>query len=154
MYVYCLLSTDGSTYIGATVNLERRLRQHNKELVGGAQITSRKVLAGQTWRCYCYVEGFPTWQSCLQFEWRWKQLSRKLSYSPIEKRKSALTTLLSLEKSTSKAIPYSEWLTPPRIIYPDSSENPNEPEPFLLDLKNAEDIEYSSVLSKVYTVHR
>ena len=121
MYVYCLVSTDGSTYIGATVNLERRLRQHNKELVGGAQITSRKVKAGQSWSCYCYVEGFPTWQACLQFEWRWKQLSRKLSLSPLEKRKSALTTLLSFERSTTKAMPYAEWPTPPRIVYPNQT---------------------------------
>ena len=139
MYVYCLVSTDGSTYIGATVNLERRLRQHNKELVGGAQITSRKVLAGQSWTCYCYVEGFPTWQSCLQFEWRWKQLSRKLSTSPLEKRKSALSTLLSLERSTTKAIPYAEWPSLPRIVYPET-EKLKEPEPFLYDLKNAEPI--------------
>ena len=140
MFVYCLVSTDGSTYIGATVNLERRLRQHNKELVGGAQITSRKVKAGQSWKCYCYVEGFPTWQACLQFEWRWKQLSRKLSLSPLEKRKSALTTLLSLKQSTTKAIPYSDWPRPPSIIYPDPSEKLKEPEPFLYDLKNDESV--------------
>jgi len=138
MYVYCLVSTDGSTYIGATVNLERRLRQHNKELVGGAQITSRKVLAGQTWTCYCYVEGFPTWQACLQFEWRWKQLSRKLSMSPLEKRKTALNTLLSLKQSTTKAIPYADWTTPPNIVYP--SEKLKEPEPFLYDVKNVEPV--------------
>jgi predicted GIY-YIG superfamily endonuclease len=120
MFVYCLVSTDGSTYIGATVNLEHRLRQHNKELVGGARITSRKVVQGQRWECYCYVAGFPTWQACLQFEWRWKQLSRKLSLTnPLERRKSALTTLLSLERSTTKAVPYSEWITPPHIIYPE-----------------------------------
>jgi structure-specific endonuclease subunit SLX1 len=138
MYVYCLVSTDGSTYIGATVNLERRLRQHNKELVGGAQSTSRKVLAGQSWTCYCYVEGFPTWQACLQFEWRWKQLSRKLSMSPLEKRKTALTTLLSLKQSTTKAIPYADWPTPPSIVYP--SKKLNSPEPFLLDVKNVEPV--------------
>jgi predicted GIY-YIG superfamily endonuclease len=142
MYVYCLVSTDGSTYIGATVNLERRLRQHNKELVGGAQITSRKVNKGQSWTCYCYVEGFPNWQACLQFEWRWKQLSRKLSLAPLEKRKSALATLLSLERSTTKAIPYAEWTTPPNIIYPSAIEplKLKEPEPFLYDVKNDESI--------------
>lgn len=141
MYVYCLVSTDGSTYIGATVNLERRLRQHNKELVGGAQITSRKVKAGQSWSCYCYVEGFPTWQACLQFEWRWKQLSRKLSLSPLEKRKSALTTLLSFERSTTKAMPYAEWSTPPRIVYPnqtiENTEKLNSTEPILLNVLDA-----------------
>lgn len=125
MYVYCLVSTDGSTYIGATVDLEHRLRQHNKELVGGARITSRKVISGQSWTCYCYVEGFPTWQSCLQFEWRWKQLSRKLSLSdPLERRKVALETLLHLDKSTTKAVPYSEWTSPPRVIHPDPTNIP------------------------------
>lgn len=139
MYVYCLVSTDGSTYIGATVNLERRLRQHNKELVGGAQITSRKVISGQSWTCYCYVEGFPNWQSCLQFEWRWKQLSRKLSLPPLEKRKSALRTLLALDRSTTKAIPYAEWPTPPQIVYPDpDKEKTKEPQPFLRDISQDE----------------
>jgi predicted GIY-YIG superfamily endonuclease len=120
MYVYCLVSTDGSTYIGATVDLEHRLRQHNKELVGGARITSRKVVAGHSWTCFCYVAGFPTWQACLQFEWRWKQISRKISNTdPLERRKLALEKLLSLERSTTKAVPYSEWTTPPQVIYPD-----------------------------------
>ena len=120
MLVYCLISTDGSTYIGATVDLKHRLRQHNKEIKGGAVQTSRKVAAGQSWTCYCYVEGFPNWQACLQFEWRWKQLSRKLTGIPIEKRKAALQTLLSLNQSTSNAIPYSEWVSPPKIVYPDT----------------------------------
>ena len=116
-FVYLLLSSDGATYVGATVDLDRRLRQHNKEITGGARLTSRKVVVGQTWTRYCYVEGFPNWQACLQFEWRWKQLSRKLSLSPIEKRKAALETLLSLDRSTTKAIPYTEWPTPPRVVY-------------------------------------
>jgi len=125
MYVYCLQSTDGSTYIGATIDLQHRLRQHNKELVGGAQITSRKVVRGQLWTCYCYVEGFPNWQACLQFEWRWKQISRKVKKeTPIDRRTSALETLLALDRSTQKAIPYSEWNTPPCVKYPESTELP------------------------------
>ena len=116
MFVYLLVCDDGSTYIGATVNLERRLRQHNKELVGGAHATGRKVSQGQIWTRYCYVSGFPDWQATLQFEWRWKQISRKLPMTtPIERRMKALDTLLSLERSTSKAIPFSEWISPPVI---------------------------------------
>ena len=61
--------------------------------------------------------GFPDWQSTLQFEWRWKQLSRKipLKTNPLERRIKALKELLSLEKSTTKAIPYKEWTTPPEV---------------------------------------
>ena len=77
MFVYILVCDDNSTYVGATVNLEHRLRQHNKELVGGAVATSRKVGQGQIWKVACYVSGFPTWQAALQFEWRLKQLTRK-----------------------------------------------------------------------------
>ena len=45
-YVYLLLSTKGTTYVGATVNLARRLRQHNRELKGGAKLTGRLVDKG------------------------------------------------------------------------------------------------------------
>jgi structure-specific endonuclease subunit SLX1 len=118
MFVYILLCDDGSTYVGATVNLERRIRQHNKELVGGAVATSNKVVKGLMWNMVCYVSGFPDWIATLQFEWRLKQLTRKIndkSLTPIERRYKALDTLLSLDKSTSKAIPYSEWAEPPKI---------------------------------------
>ena len=127
MYVYLLVSTDGSTYVGATVDVDRRLRQHNKEITGGAVATGIKVNKGQKWERHCYVEGFPTWQSCLQFEWRWKQLSRKLPkhMNPLERRMIALDELLSLEKSTTSAVPYSEWPTPPKIIYEKSIKENN-----------------------------
>ncbi len=118
-YVYLLHSTDNSTYVGATVDLERRLRQHNKIIKGGAHATSMKVNAGQTWERACYVEGFPDWQAALQFEWRWKQISRKLSNKlfPLKRRMIALKQLLALDSSTSKAIPYSQWNSPPNIIF-------------------------------------
>ena len=116
MYVYLLVCSDGATYVGATVNLERRLRQHNKEIKGGAVATGRKVSQGKTWRRDRYVEGFPDWQACLQFEWRWKQLSRKLKGAPLERRHAALETLLSLERPTTKALAYSEWATPPNVV--------------------------------------
>ena len=118
-YVYLLHSTDNSTYVGATVDLDRRLKQHNKIIKGGAHATSMKVNAGQTWERACYVEGFPDWQAALQFEWRWKQISRKLSNKlfPLKRRMIALKQLLALDSSTSKAIPYSQWNSSPNIIF-------------------------------------
>ncbi len=92
-YVYCLTSTSGNTYIGATTDPERRLRQHNCELVGGARATRAKVNAGEIWNLFCYVGPFEK-IAALKFEWRWKWLSRKLRGTPIERRKTALNQLL------------------------------------------------------------
>ena len=135
-YVYILESSDkASTYVGATIDLDHRLRQHNKDLAGGAHATSIKVAQGHTWRRVCHVEGFPDWSAALQFEWRLKQLSRKLfknknkdknadkdvnqnaSVKSIDRRIQALHQLLALERPTSKAKAYSEWCKPPEIVW-------------------------------------
>ncbi len=117
-YVYLLVSSDNSTYIGATMDLDRRLRQHNKEIAGGACATGKKVAIGHSWTRAAHVSGFPNWAAALQFEWRWKQLSRKLPTRlfPLERRLLALKTLLSLDRPTSKAIPYIEWETSPNVV--------------------------------------
>jgi len=125
-FVYLLLSTDNCTYVGATVDLNHRLRQHNKEIKGGAKITSAKVEKGETWKRVIHIEGFPDWKAALQFEWRWKQLSRKVkrtNIKPIEKRLIALKQLLTLEKPTSNAMKYIEWKTEPKIIFEDDQIN-------------------------------
>ena len=118
-FVYLLESSDKATYIGATIDVNRRLRQHNKEIKGGAHATGAKVDKGEIWHRVCYVKGFPDWTAALQFEWRWKQLSRKLPMKmlPIERRKLALEQLLALERPTTKAIAYSEWEQQPEIIW-------------------------------------
>ena len=131
-YVYILESSDkAATYVGATVNLDHRLRQHNKELAGGAHATSVKVAQGSSWHRVCHVEGFPDWSAALQFEWRLKQLSRKLCQTknttsnlascfhlkPIERRIQALHQLLALERPTTKAKAYAEWNVPPKIVW-------------------------------------
>jgi len=116
-YVYLLLSSNGATYVGATVDLERRLRQHNKEIKGGAHATGIKVAKGENWIRAAHVSGFPDWQAALQFEWRWKHLSRKYpsKMNPLERRMKALKDLLALERPTTKARPYSEWPAPPEV---------------------------------------
>ena len=84
-FVYFIESTNGSTYIGATVNLDKRIRQHNKELKGGATATSIKVNQGEAWTYVCYVENFPNWNEALKFEWRWKQISRQIQKNILNK---------------------------------------------------------------------
>lgn len=116
-YVYLLISTNGNSYVGATVDLERRLRQHNKEIKGGAHATGIKVAQGETWTRAAHVSGFPNWQAALQFEWRWKQLTRKypLQIPPLERRLKALKELLALPQATSKATLFAEWPSPPEV---------------------------------------
>ena len=120
-YVYLLLSSDNATYVGATVDLDRRLRQHNKEITGGAFATGAKVNKGEIWIRAAHIEGFPDWQAALQFEWRWKQLTRKITgpKKPLERRMIALKQLIALDRPTSKAKAYSEWPTPPIVVLED-----------------------------------
>ena len=118
-FVYFLESTSGATYIGATVDINRRLRQHNKEIKGGAHATGVRVARGETWRRVCYVRNFPDWTAALQFEWRWKHLSRKLPLKmvPIDRRKLALEQLLAMERPTTKAVAYAEWPIAPEVVW-------------------------------------
>lgn len=60
-------------YIGYTVNLGRRLRQHNKEIEGGAKKTSRWV----PWSPICHITGFIDNHQALRFEYRLQQMTKK-----------------------------------------------------------------------------
>lgn len=80
MYCY-LLSNNGRSYIGATVNLDKRLKQHNGELAGGAKYTK-----GRVWNRLCHISGFNSWSECLKFEWRWKWLSKKVKGDVVTRR--------------------------------------------------------------------
>jgi structure-specific endonuclease subunit SLX1 len=121
-----LYTDNGYTYIGATVDPDRRLRQHNQELAGGARATGMQVGRGQVWKRACYVV-LPEWRTALQFEWRWKQLVRtqcKFIKNPIERRLRSLKVLLSLEKPTEQAIPYDAYPDKIEIVW--DSENLKE----------------------------
>lgn len=123
-FVYCLESGDKkATYIGATINLDHRLRQHNGELKGGAKATSMKLQTNNNdslWSRICYVKNFPDWKAALQFEWSWKNLCRRSDYlkirPSIKRRLLALKELLEKERPTSKAIAFSEWKEAPTVI--------------------------------------
>jgi len=119
-FVYLLECTDKSTYVGATVDLEHRLRQHNKEIKGGAHATSAKVGQGQSWNFACHITGFPDWRSALQFEWAFKFHSRKFPKRmyPLERRMRGLYALMQLDRPTSKAELYSTYIEgAPQIVW-------------------------------------
>lgn len=88
------------TYIGATTDIHRRLRQHNGELSGGARRTTAISThrGPHAWLRVCHVRGFIDNHQCLRFEWWWKARSRKLNLPPIERRTQALQDLLGLDE--------------------------------------------------------
>ena len=123
---YLLVTDDGRhTYVGATVDVDRRLRQHNHEIVGGARATGIQVAKGQNWKRVCYVTGMPDWRSALQLEWRWKQLGRtrcKTIRHPVERRLHALHELLRMDRPTSAAMPYFMYPLGSPVIHWDMTE--------------------------------
>lgn len=135
-YCYLLCTENEQTYVGATIDPDRRLRQHNKEISGGARATGIRVAQGLTWNRICYLENIPEWRTALQIEWRWKQLGRtqfKHIRNPIERRLYSLKKLLSLEKPTEKAIPYDAYPSgPPQIVW-DSEEFKNKYDGIILN---------------------
>lgn len=62
--VYLLVNERGRTYIGSTTNVQRRLRQHNGEIVGGARSTRGKG----PWMISTYITGFPNRSSACRWE--------------------------------------------------------------------------------------
>ena len=67
--VYILASLDWKyTYVGYTVDFKRRLRQHNREIKGGAKAT-----AGRTWRMILQITGLPDKHHALSLEWHLKK---------------------------------------------------------------------------------
>ena len=116
---YCLVSETGRTYVGFTVNLDRRLRQHNAEIQGGAKATK-----GQTWKRILSVVGFPSQQAALQFEWKWKHLTRREKGSAVERRCQSLIALLNAEQSTSTALPFCKYDGPLGVCLEDECARP------------------------------
>lgn len=73
-YVYLLRNKDNRTYIGSTTDVNRRLRQHNKEIKGGARATSNHG----PWLIHCYLSGFQDRSSACRWEKLLKMRSRGL----------------------------------------------------------------------------
>jgi putative endonuclease len=71
-YAYMMECSDGTFYTGISNNLERRLRQHNGEIKGGAFYTQNKRPVK-----LIYKEEFETHKEAMQREFSIKKLTRK-----------------------------------------------------------------------------
>ena len=99
--VYMLHSkSTNKTYVGASKDIARRLRQHRGELQGGARQTSHS----NDWTLVLQVDGFGTWNQALCFEFSWRRANRKNRRYDVRGRCHALEALL-LKQRWSKNAP-------------------------------------------------
>ena len=101
-YVYILVNNSekykNHTYIGYTTNPQRRIRQHNEIIKGGAKATKGKE---SKWEFAVLITGFHTNINALSCEWKLKHPGKK-KYYKIEGKIKTLNTILKLEQWTTK----------------------------------------------------
>ena len=93
--VYWIVS-GARNYIGASKDVDRRLKQHNRLLSGGAGQT-----AGGCWSVCCTVRGFASWVECLQFEMAFKRASRGKTRA---QRRQALENVVAEDRWRSSLV--------------------------------------------------
>ena len=87
------------SYVGATNNIENRIKKHNQELNGGAKYTK---MIGKGWKYICVIEGFKNKIDCLRFEWAVKHCEPR-NLKGIYNRLKKLETTLKKERWTSNS---------------------------------------------------
>jgi len=126
-FVYMLINKNSTIpYIGKTNDLERRLRQHNGELKGGAKRTHRalnsKKIEGEgegegeegKWNRVLHVKGFIDERAALHFENRFQRERRRVSKlfansigpskrNPLLKGLQALNAVMACDRPTRAA---------------------------------------------------
>lgn len=104
MWSVYLIATEKRTYVGCTTDPMRRLRQHNREIRGGARAT--KHGAGQ-WQFVIYVTGFPNRSSAC----RWEAIVKKRARG-LKQRLNALVDIAKGKCPEGRGKKY----TPPRKL--------------------------------------
>jgi len=102
-YKCYIIFNDNYSYVGITNNLNKRIRQHNQIIKGGAKYTSLiNSIMKTNWHYGCYIDGFKNKIDALRFEWALKHVKPK-NKTGIINRMNKLITLLNKEKWTSKS---------------------------------------------------
>jgi len=96
---FYIIQNDYCTYAGVSPDPVRRLRQHNKEISGGAKYTTSK---GPGWTHVCLVRGFTNKIEAMQFEWAVKH-EQPRNAGGINNRIKKLVKVLCKNRWTSKA---------------------------------------------------
>ena len=84
--VVYLLRNGVRTYVGATLYMDRRLRQHNGEIRGGARQTSR---GGGSWEVACKGAGLRPFNEALKVEFAWRREGRRIRARGVNGRRIA-----------------------------------------------------------------
>jgi len=109
-YCYILKNNDikdlNKTYNGFTNKPERRIRQHNQEIKGGARYT--KKFGNKSWEMYVLITGFPDNVNALQCEWKIKHPNNKTyyktkKYNSVAGRIVGLSEVLKQDKWTNQS---------------------------------------------------
>ena len=85
-WIYILRCSDGRRYVGASPDPERRLRQHNGEIAGGARFTQKRRPS-----VLVYVEFIGDKILTLRVEWRLKRASAEWKRALIRGEHSGLS---------------------------------------------------------------
>ena len=108
---YMLSNNDGKTYIGSTNNFKRRIRQHNKEITGGARYTSI-FMTPDGWKPVIIINGFKTHSNALSFEWRMKRYKNSMGklkrVCGLIKRIENLFEIIKSNKVTNNCCPIND----------------------------------------------
>ena len=96
---FYIIENNGYTYAGVSPDPERRLRQHNGEIKGGAKYTTSK---GIGWKHICLISGFKTKIQAMQFEWAAKHVTPR-NLGGLINRMNKVYKVLSSPQWTSKS---------------------------------------------------
>jgi predicted GIY-YIG superfamily endonuclease len=114
-YCYILASTKilknnnqcKSTYNGVTIDINKRLKQHNGLLSGGAKSTC----SNRPWYYICIISGFDSKQEAMKCEWKIRTVigkKRPSQYNGPDGRIMGLSKILKEEKFTNNCFRYTK----------------------------------------------